>query len=168
MPPFTVRPDMSDASPLTRARENPVGLVSILVTGAWMLGLFTGQDWWLVTLIVGYAVVVPLVAVLFGDEEAAETYTPGNVTSTETDETTETHSEPTTESTADALDTLRDRYARGELTEEQFERKLDRLLETETVENAEAYRDRARDVTDDTDGDTGRPSTDREPQRERE
>ena len=168
MTPFTVRPDMSDASPLTRARENLVGLVSLLVTGAWMLGLFTGQDWWLVTLIVGYAVVVPLVAVLFGDEEAAETYTPGDVTPSETDETTETHSEPTTESTADALDTLRDRYARGELTEAQFERKLERLLETETVENAEAYRERADDVIDDTDGDTGRPPTDREPQRERE
>lgn len=33
------------------------------------------------------------------------------------------------------LDTLRDRYARGELTEKQFERKVERLLETETLED---------------------------------
>jgi hypothetical protein len=33
---------------------------------------------------------------------------------------------------ADPLERLRDRYAAGELTEAEFERKLDRLLETET------------------------------------
>jgi len=35
----------------------------------------------------------------------------------------------------DGLDTLRDRYARGELTEEQFERKVEHLLESDTLEN---------------------------------
>lgn len=36
----------------------------------------------------------------------------------------------------DALDRLRERYARGELSEEAFERKLDVLLATETEEKA--------------------------------
>lgn len=41
---------------------------------------------------------------------------------------------------ADSLATLRERYARGELTEAQFERKLDVLLNTETRENAAEWR----------------------------
>lgn len=36
----------------------------------------------------------------------------------------------------DALQTLRARYARGELTDETFERRLEHLLETETVAEA--------------------------------
>ncbi|NHN57740.1 MULTISPECIES: SHOCT domain-containing protein [Halorussus] len=35
-----------------------------------------------------------------------------------------------------ALDELRARYARGDLSDEEFEHRLERLLETETVENA--------------------------------
>lgn len=40
------------------------------------------------------------------------------------------------ESEAGALHELRGRYARGELSEEQFERKVETLLETETPEDA--------------------------------
>lgn len=36
----------------------------------------------------------------------------------------------------DALEALRSRYARGELSETEFERRLERLVETETVEDA--------------------------------
>jgi hypothetical protein len=45
----------------------------------------------------------------------------------------------------DALATLRERYARGDLTDEQFERKVERLLETDTLENAEDRHRRGRD-----------------------
>jgi hypothetical protein len=37
-------------------------------------------------------------------------------------------------STEDPLEALRERYARGELGDEEFERKLERLIETEDVE----------------------------------
>lgn len=40
------------------------------------------------------------------------------------------------ESVTDALDTLRNRYARGELGDEEFEEKLEVLLETEIPEDA--------------------------------
>ncbi|MEZ3142789.1 SHOCT domain-containing protein [Halobaculum sp. MBLA0143] len=146
---------MSSASPVARARENLVGIVSLVVTGVWMLGLFTGQEWWLPVLIVGYAFVLPVVAILFGDEEDVEEYWDGDATVSTTESSDRTDEE---QSTADALDTLRDRYARGELTEEQFERKLDRLLETETVEDASEHRRRAERERE----------REREPERERE
>jgi uncharacterized membrane protein len=38
----------------------------------------------------------------------------------------------------DPVATLRERYARGELTEAEFERRLDRLLETEATGRSEA------------------------------
>ncbi|MEA1931005.1 MAG: SHOCT domain-containing protein [Euryarchaeota archaeon] len=53
------------------------------------------------------------------------------------------HHTPTLESTTtaeeEALETLRNRYARGEIDEAEFERRLEALLETESVEDAEAY-----------------------------
>jgi uncharacterized membrane protein len=99
------------------------------VTGVWLAALLTGQGWWLGALLFGYVVVVPLIALLFGDEkDRAEWW------DDETADESGDRSEPTNR---DALETLRDRYARGGLTDEQFERKLERLLETETVETTE-------------------------------
>lgn len=49
------------------------------------------------------------------------------------------------EAQPDGLDTLRDRYARGELTEEQFERKVEHLLETDTPENATEWQESDRE-----------------------
>ncbi len=50
--------------------------------------------------------------------------------------------------TAEALETLRDRYARGDLSEPEFERRLERLLETESVDEARAHVDRNEAETD--------------------
>jgi uncharacterized membrane protein len=128
---------MTADSPIERARRNVTGIVSILVTGFWMAAMFTGQEWWLAALLVGYIVVVPLTAMLFGDEDDWEEWV-------DEDE----FEMPTDEDSGDAdtetpLESLRRRYANGELTDEQFERKLDRLLETETLEDVEEYRERA-------------------------
>ncbi|PCR89535.1 SHOCT domain-containing protein [Natrinema ejinorense] len=134
--------------PWTRLRENVVGIVSLLVTAIWLGGLLTGQTWWLPVLVVGYAVVLPVVAILFGDETEGHEWS---------DESERTESDPTrTDSpsdaggTRDALETLRERYAAGELTDEQFERKLEQLLGTETVEDAREWtREGNRERSDD-------------------
>lgn len=132
---------MPDQSPVARARENIVEIVSILVTGIFLAGLLTGQDWWLPFLLVGYIVIVPLTALLFGDAD-------------DIDDSTATTDAETTDREADndrqeALETLRERYARGELTDEQFERKVERLLETETLEDVEDRTRPARETTAD-------------------
>jgi uncharacterized membrane protein len=126
---------MVDDSVMERARGNVTGIVSTAVTAVWLAGLVTGQDWWLPALLVGYVAVVPLVAVLAGDDAARKRWwTDGEHRRDEqVDDDGET-----------PLERLRDRYARGELTDEQFERKLERLLETETLEDVEDGR-RARE-----------------------
>jgi hypothetical protein len=88
-------------------------------------------------MLVGYIAIIPITAMLFGDEDEAEEHWDSDA-----DISTEAESQSTSQSEDnDPLQTLRDRYARGELTDEQFERKLERLLETETLEDVE---DRAR------------------------
>lgn len=120
---------------LTRLRENVTEITSLLVTAFWLGAMFTGQDWWLAALLVGYVAVVPLVAILFGDADDRREWA-DKYLSADTAETDE--SEPT-DSTTDALETLRERYAAGELTDEQFERKLERLLDTETLDGAQEW-----------------------------
>jgi uncharacterized membrane protein len=125
------------SSPARRARENVTGIVSVLVTGIWLAALFLDQGWWLAFMLFGYVVLVPITAILFGDEAEVREWW---------DEETDVATDEDTDGEDDALEELRARYARGELTDEQFERKLDRLLETETLEDVEDETRRAREL----------------------
>lgn len=118
------------ATPRDRLRENASGVVATLVTGTWLAAMFTGQDWWLAAMLVGYVVVVPITGILFGDEDAVEDRRDGRSRDRRERDATD-------DSTQDALETLRQRYAQGDLTDEQFERKLERLLDTDSLESAE-------------------------------
>lgn len=135
---------MSEDTPAARLRENATSVATTVVTGIWLAALFTGQEWWLAALIVGYVAVIPLVALLFGDEgdrdERRNDWTDGAWWGWEQDSSERGVDAADAEDAGaddDSLATLRRRYAEGELTDEQFERKLERLLETETLEDAE-------------------------------
>ncbi|OIB56741.1 SHOCT domain-containing protein [Natrialba sp. SSL1] len=152
---------------VTRLREHVVEVVTLGLTGLWLFGLFIGASWWLPVLLVSYTAVIPIVALLFGDDEdraewwdesTAEESARVDSTTDPTPEASQSsrhsaahHSEPHTHTTAsndttsdtsagDALETLRQRYAAGKLTDAQFEAKLERLLETETIEAADQWR----------------------------
>ena len=75
------------------------------------------------TFILGFFVLVPLVALLGEDFPLVEAAGPGGEPAS------------STATTEDPLATLRERYATGEIGEEEFERKLDRLLETEELDD---------------------------------
>ncbi|WP_226006908.1 SHOCT domain-containing protein [Natrinema salinisoli] len=136
--------ERSADTPWARLRENASGVVSLLVTAVWLGAMFTGQEWWLAALLVGYIVVVPLAAILFDDEIDGDEWGDDYTSTDESETTTAGDSD-----TRDALETLRERYAAGELTDDQFERKLERLLDTETLEDAERRtRERDRDEPD--------------------
>ena len=103
-----------------RIRENLTEVVSVSVTGIWLGALFTGQNWWLPFMLIGYIILVPMTALIFGDREAiAEWWEDEDVTI------------PEDEHETDPLETLKNRYAAGELSDEEFEAKLERLLELE-------------------------------------
>ena len=105
-----------------------IPLTVFAILGLGFVLLFAGVNWFWMVWVLGFAVVLPVIAILIGDADETE---PETVDATNERE--------------DPLQTLRDRYARGELTDEQFERKLDRLLETETPESSEEWiRDRSR------------------------
>ncbi|SFK88071.1 Short C-terminal domain-containing protein [Halogranum rubrum] len=133
---------MDGETPADRLRDNATEIASTIVTGIWLAALLTGQSWWLGALIVGYVIVVPIVSMLFGDDdEEADNWLDSDWwddlwNSSVTVGTTDEEPEETT-TTETPLETLRRRYAAGELTDEQFERKLERLLETETLEDVE-------------------------------
>ncbi|WP_440991027.1 SHOCT domain-containing protein [Haloarchaeobius baliensis] len=124
-------------------------ITSLLVLGAGLLALFLDvPNWWLV-FVIGYAVVLPIVAILFdedGDEDVLDE------TDRRMDDALNGRGEDrVAESKRDAMETLRERYAQGELSEAQFEEKLENLLETETLEDARARIERRSSESTDTD-----------------
>jgi hypothetical protein len=113
------------------------GVVSMLTLAVAFGGLFLGVPNWWVAFIVGYGFVLPAVAMLErGDEEEASSERTDHATTPTSSSPSTTNHTEREGSKNDALETLRDRYARGELSEQQFETKLERLLETETLEDA--------------------------------
>lgn len=123
-----------------RAIENVTGITAMLVLGLGFIALFANVSYFFVIWIIGFAVILPIVAMLFDEDEDESTTEKPNHETHVPAERSNANDSPT----SDALSTLRDRYARGELTDEQFERKLDALLETEQPESAAEWRTRER------------------------
>ncbi|MBB6647345.1 SHOCT domain-containing protein [Halobellus ruber] len=126
--------------PFADADDPVVGAVALLVLGAGLGSLFglpvlNAVEFWVIFAI-GYAVVVPLTALLRG--RVADTGTdPPRDRSRDAERADSRGIDDAGADDVDAaLERLRDRYARGDLSEAQFERKLEALLETETPEDA--------------------------------
>ncbi len=124
------RSDTDDPGPSLQS------VVSSLAIGATLILAFAllaaGQSWFWVVFVIGFAGVLPVVATLAAWYESRSQSSPDE---------------------SDPLDALRDRYARGEIDEAEFERRLDALLETETERDAERF-SRTADAAS-TDEDTG-------------
>lgn len=110
-------------------RNEADGVVALLVLGLGFAALFTGQSWFWLVWVIGFAVVLPLVSIAFGLDDDDE----------------ETESTPPRDEEAAALEELKRRYARDEIDEAEFEARLERLLETEDVEAAREYVERSRE-----------------------
>ena len=96
--------------------------------------LATGVSWFWIAFPVGFGGLLPLavgLARLYARDDSASS----------TDETDEADEDVDD----DALATLRERYARGELTDAEFERQVEKLLETESVYDTEVAHERERE-----------------------
>ena len=129
-----------------RFRRNASGIAATTVTGTWLAALLLDFDWWLGFMLFGYIVIIPVVSMLFDDEEAESVHVESESGSVRVERGAAAERDEATGDTADVLERLRTRYANGDLTDEQFERKLDRLLETETPEDAAEWAERNREV----------------------
>ena len=126
---------MSDSrreSPLSDDDDTPLqSIVAGVTTGLILTVAFgllaLGVPWFWVAFPVGFGGLLPVAMGLteLYERRQADNHTPA--------------SESTTSSEEEALETLRNRYARGEIDDEEFEQRIELLLETESVDDAAAY-----------------------------
>lgn len=119
-------PPEDDETPLqTTVASVTTGLILTVAFGLLALGV----PWFWVVFPVGFAGVLPAVMGLteWYERQQTDHRPPASKSTT------------TTTAEEDALETLRNRYPRGEIDEAEFERRVEALLETESVDDAEAY-----------------------------
>jgi len=144
-----------------------VQLTALLVLGVGLVSLFLGYSWFWMVFAVGFAVVVPLVKLA---TEELVGVADGSTSDARRDSQRDRLGADASESKRDALDELRSRYASGELSDEAFERKVERLLETETLEGARDHVAGGTDARENDDAPAARDSDaarDRDPATER-
>lgn len=136
------------------ATDRPVIHVSttavVLTVAALLAGLIA-----LAAINSGVAIVLVIFAMIFGGELVDRV-----TTGLEEASPAQYAGESAVDDAADALEVLRQRYAAGDLSEAEFERKLETLVATESVADVERYVDGSR-------GRSGSDALDPEPELER-
>jgi uncharacterized membrane protein len=130
---------------------------TVLLSGLTTLAILTvafgamalGVSYFWVVFPIGFGGVLPLV-VAYGHRTDGADRDRGSAADTPVETTS-----PAPAGQDEALRTLRARYARGELTDEAFEARLKRLLETESVADAANWVRRPRSADDDRGGEGG-------------
>jgi hypothetical protein len=106
-------------------------LTVFAVLGAGFLGLFAGVSWFWAIWVFGFAVVLPVVSILEDRFRQSASNGPPPYAPDHHEETRSTRREKQ----EDALETLKRRYAEGEIGEAEFEHRLEALVENEDVED---------------------------------
>lgn len=117
-------------TPLEQAVSGAVTALTFLVAFGLM---FAEVPYFWIVFVVGFAGVLPMA---LGAVKLYQSSEDDPAPATDADAGTGSTSG---DDTADALETLRERYARGELTEVEFERRVEKLVGTESVEDARTY-----------------------------
>jgi len=116
--------DVSDSANTDDSLADQVGsFLGVLTLVAGLGALAVGFSWFWMIFVVGWIVVTPIAQWLARHAESDEA---GDDSDARDEE-------------AAALDELRGRYARGDIGEAEFERRVERLLETESVDDASSH-----------------------------
>jgi hypothetical protein len=96
-------------------------LAAIAVTGVWLGALFLGVDYWWAVMLVGYVVVVGGIDEI-GDYMAQREWSSESAAGVGDEETGDEEG---------PVERLKRRYVEGDISEAEYERRLDTLLETD-------------------------------------
>lgn len=115
------------------ARLTPLFAFITLPLGI-LAAIIVGLSAALVVFVVGWLLLTPASAILFGNPTPGPTWADDEVEQLVQERIKEQIRAKTEEQSTDPLDELRARYARGEIDELELERRLDALLEMEAVD----------------------------------
>lgn len=112
----------------------PLIAVATLSLGTLAL-FFAGWEVAMVVFVIGWFLLAPATAILFGPP--SELSIADALQSADGERATPDRNEGAADGADDPIETLRQRYARGELSDEEFERRLEALLELDDIDPAD-------------------------------